>query len=84
MEAWRHQAVILGEDLGTIPHGFRDVLAAKGILGMRVLLFEQHDGHFQRADQYSDQALAPALPGGLAASGGDPRRGSRHHSPRVS
>ena len=58
LEAWRHQAVILGEDLGTIPHGFRDVLAAKGILGMRVLLFEQHDGHFQRADQYSDQALA--------------------------
>ncbi len=58
LEAWRHQAVILGEDLGTIPHGFREVLAAKGILGMRVLLFEQHDGHFQRADQYSDQALA--------------------------
>ncbi|MHA3888056.1 4-alpha-glucanotransferase [Stutzerimonas degradans] len=58
LEAWRHHAVILGEDLGTIPEGLREVLAARGILGMRVLLFEQHDGHFQRAGQYSDQALA--------------------------
>ncbi|MBK3867321.1 4-alpha-glucanotransferase [Pseudomonas stutzeri] len=58
LEAWRHRAVILGEDLGTIPPGLRDVLAARGILGMRVLLFEQHDGHFQRAGQYSPQALA--------------------------
>ena len=58
LEAWRHRAVILGEDLGTIPEGLREVLAARGILGMRVLLFEQHDGHFQRAGQYSDQALA--------------------------
>ncbi|MCQ4303482.1 4-alpha-glucanotransferase [Stutzerimonas frequens] len=58
LEAWRHRAVILGEDLGTIPPGLRDVLAARGILGMRVLLFEQHDGHFQRAGHYSSQALA--------------------------
>lgn len=58
LEAWRHGAVILGEDLGTIPHGLRDVLAERGVLGMRVLLFEQHDGHFQRAAQYCDQALA--------------------------
>jgi len=58
LEAWRHQAVILGEDLGTIPPGFRDVLAARGILGMRVLLFEHHDGNFQRAAQYPAQALA--------------------------
>lgn len=58
LEAWRHRAVILGEDLGTIPEGLREVLAARGILGMRVLLFEQHHGHFQRAGQYSDQALA--------------------------
>lgn len=58
LEAWRHRAVILGEDLGTIPPGLRDVLAARGILGMRVLLFEHHGGHFQAPHQYSAQALA--------------------------
>ncbi|WP_028237924.1 4-alpha-glucanotransferase [Stutzerimonas azotifigens] len=58
LEAWRHGAVILGEDLGTIPPGLRDVLAARGVLGMRVLLFEQHNGHFQAPQQYSAQALA--------------------------
>ncbi len=59
LESWRHSAVILGEDLGTVPEGFRPKLAAQGILGMRVLLFE-HDrqGQFHAPPQWSDQALA--------------------------
>ncbi|GAB3486141.1 4-alpha-glucanotransferase [Azotobacter salinestris] len=59
LESWRHKAVILGEDLGTVPEGFRPMLAERGILGMRVLLFEQNDeGRFSRPQEWPDNALA--------------------------
>jgi 4-alpha-glucanotransferase len=41
LESSRHQAVVLGEDLGTIPDGFQERLQDAGILGMRVLWFER-------------------------------------------
>ena len=41
LESTRHRAVVLGEDLGTIPDGFQERLAGAGILGMRVLWFER-------------------------------------------
>jgi 4-alpha-glucanotransferase len=59
LESHRHQAIVLGEDLGTVPDGLRDKLAARAILGMRVLLFEQHHtGHFKALDEWTDNALA--------------------------
>ena len=59
LESHRHQAIVLGEDLGTVPDGLRDKLAARAILGMRVLLFEQHHtGHFKALDEWPDNALA--------------------------
>ncbi|RQZ16617.1 4-alpha-glucanotransferase [Burkholderia sp. Bp9031] len=41
LEAARHRAVAIGEDLGTVPAGFRERLGAQGIAGMRVLWFER-------------------------------------------
>ncbi|RMQ47603.1 4-alpha-glucanotransferase [Pseudomonas cichorii] len=58
LESWRHKAIVLGEDLGTVPEGMHDKLSARAILGMRVLLFEQNNGHFRPILDWSDQALA--------------------------
>lgn len=73
LESWRHKAIVLGEDLGTVPAGLHEKLSARAILGMRVLLFEQHNAHFKPILDWSDQALAttsthdlPTLAGWLA------------------
>ena len=41
IEAHRAGAIVIAEDLGTVPPGFRDDLSARGMLGMRVLPFER-------------------------------------------
>ena len=58
LESWRHKAIVLGEDLGTVPEGLHDKLSARAILGMRVLLFEQHNAHFKPILDWSADALA--------------------------
>lgn len=59
LESVKHEAVILGEDLGTVPDGLRETLASKALLGMRVLPFEQHStGHFKAVLDWPDDAMA--------------------------
>lgn len=59
LESHRHQAIVLGEDLGTVPDGLREKLAARAMLGMRVLLFEQEHGcRFKPILDWPDNALA--------------------------
>jgi 4-alpha-glucanotransferase len=41
LESFRHKAIVLGEDLGTVPDGFQGAIDSAGILGMRVLWFER-------------------------------------------
>jgi len=45
LEAWRHRAIVIGENLGTVPQGFNRTISQAGMLGMNVLLFERdYDG----------------------------------------
>ncbi len=52
LESWRHRAVIIGEDMGTVPDGFRIRMDGAGILGMRVLWFERDWGLFVEPERW--------------------------------
>jgi len=57
-ESQSHSCVIVGEDLGTVPDGFREKMADWGIFSYRVTLFERdHDGSFSPADRYAADAV---------------------------
>jgi 4-alpha-glucanotransferase len=58
LESQRHKAVILGEDLGTVPPGFRKKLDIAGIAGLRVLWFERKGKHFKPPQQWTKTAAA--------------------------
>ena len=59
LESHRHHCLVVGEDLGTVPEGFRERMAAANILSYRVLFFEQDDeGGFLPPDDYPRLALA--------------------------
>jgi 4-alpha-glucanotransferase len=46
LESHRHRAIVIGEDLGTVPAGFRERLSAAGIAGTRVFWFERKGTRF--------------------------------------
>ncbi|HEX3349862.1 MAG TPA: 4-alpha-glucanotransferase [Acetobacteraceae bacterium] len=59
LESHRHKAIVLGEDLGTLPESFQEQLIEAGLSGMRVLWFEQYrDGRFKRPSEWSHEAVA--------------------------
>jgi 4-alpha-glucanotransferase len=49
--------VIIGEDLGNVPRGFREVMDAAAILSYRILLFERHEAGFIAPRNYPRNAL---------------------------
>ncbi len=58
LESTRARCLIVGEDLGTVPDGFRAILDREGILSYRVLLLERDDTRFRRAASYPVRAVA--------------------------
>ncbi len=52
------RSIVIGEDLGVVPEGFRDVMRATEIQSYRVFFFETKDDLFLHPDAYPREALA--------------------------
>lgn len=59
LESHRHRCLVVGEDLGTVPDGFREQLGDAGVLSYCPLYFERRDdGQFRPPGEWKKQALA--------------------------
>lgn len=58
LESWRHRAIVIGEDLGTVEEGLREQLASRGVLGMSVMWFERDGEAFLPASRWRRATLA--------------------------
>lgn len=58
LEAARANAVVVGEDLGTVEDGVREYLKDRGILGTSVLWFERDGADFRSPEQYREMCMA--------------------------
>lgn len=52
------KAIVIGEDLGFVPDGFREAMDMARILSYRIVYFEQSDAGFNGANTYPELALA--------------------------
>ena len=59
LESHRHQSLVIGEDLGTVPDEIRTKLAENGVYSYRVFFFEQaDDGGFFSPAHYPEQSMS--------------------------
>ena len=60
LESHRSRCLVVGEDLGTVPNGFRERMAKANILSYRVLFFEQDSdsGAYLAPDGYPRLSIA--------------------------
>ncbi|RDV26150.1 4-alpha-glucanotransferase [Alteromonas aestuariivivens] len=59
LESHRHQSLVIGEDLGTVPEEIRSKLADNGVHSYRVFFFEQaEDGGFYSPAHYPIQSMS--------------------------
>ncbi|HEX5318850.1 MAG TPA: 4-alpha-glucanotransferase [Stellaceae bacterium] len=68
LESHRHRCAVIGEDLGTVPEGFREALRDANILSYRVINFErQRDAGYIAPHDYPALAAASAATHDLAS-----------------
>ncbi|HTV91149.1 MAG TPA: 4-alpha-glucanotransferase [Verrucomicrobiae bacterium] len=71
LESVRNRCMIVGEDLGTVPEGFRERTAPARVFSCRVLYFERDwDGRFRSPDEYPLDAVASTGTHDLPTLGG--------------
>ena len=70
LESVRNRAIVLGEDLGTIPDGLQERLEAAAMLGMRVLWFETWHNRFTAPRIWTKGAAAMTSTHDLATVAG--------------
>ena len=58
LESDRARCTIIGEDLGTVPEGFRERLAAADVLSYQPLWFQRDGAMFRPPSRYSAKAVA--------------------------
>jgi glycogen operon protein len=58
LESVRARCMIIGEDLGTVPEGFRERLAAADVLSFQPLWFQRDGMAFRAPSRYSAKAVA--------------------------
>jgi 4-alpha-glucanotransferase len=67
LESHRQRCAVVGEDLGTVPSGFRETMQAANLLSYRVVMFERRrDGNFIPPGEYPPLAAASAATHDLA------------------
>lgn len=70
LESHRNRCLVVGEDLGTVPAGFRERMAAANVLSYRVLYFEKDGDRFKQPEEYPGLALACVTTHDLATLSG--------------
>jgi glycogen debranching enzyme GlgX/4-alpha-glucanotransferase len=70
LESERARCMVVGEDLGTVPEGFRDRLTRAKITGMRVLWFERKGVEFVPPASYPPTSVACVATHDLATLAG--------------
>ncbi len=53
----RRRCLVIGEDLGTVPDGFRQRMEAAGLLGYRLMVFEKDGDRMKRPAELTEHAL---------------------------
>ncbi|MEO1089198.1 MAG: 4-alpha-glucanotransferase [Pseudomonadota bacterium] len=66
----RRRCLVIGEDLGTVPEGFRERMGDAGMLSCRVMVFERDGDRFRPPHHYPRQAMASVVTHDLPTSVG--------------
>ena len=58
LESKRNRCLIIGEDLGTVPEGFRERMDRMSLFAYRVMVFEHKDGRIKSPAEFDEKALS--------------------------